>query len=89
MALRTLSPHVIITDELGRADEFESVGRAMSCGVSVAASMHSGSFGDIKKHSDFIAKAVRYIAVLNMKSGKRICRLYDTEKKTDEIIELT
>ncbi|MFV0498108.1 MAG: hypothetical protein ACK5L0_08095 [Candidatus Fimivivens sp.] len=43
MAVRNLSPQVILCDELGSQREVESVVRALNCGVSVITTIHAGS----------------------------------------------
>ena len=40
-AVRTLSPQVIICDELGDRQEVEQLLQALNCGVSVVASIHA------------------------------------------------
>lgn len=63
MMLRSMSPEVIITDELGTAEDFKAVKRLMNCGVSVIASAHGTSStslanryegGEIEKYFDVI-----------------------------------
>lgn len=48
MALRTLSPEVIVTDELGGEREADAVREAAFCGVSTIASAHAGSLSDLR-----------------------------------------
>ena len=50
MAIRTLSPEVIITDELGHQEDFEAVREAARCGVSVIASLHAASYAQLVKN---------------------------------------
>lgn len=47
VALRNLSPEVIITDELGSRDA-EYLQRAVSCGVPVVTTVHAGNLEDMK-----------------------------------------
>lgn len=89
MALRTLSPDVIITDELGKAADFDCVNRALNSGVAVAVSMHSGSIEDIRKTAPQIYENVRYVALLKKERDKRICVLSDTFHNTSERLILT
>jgi len=42
--VRALSPRVIVTDELGHADEARAVREGMRCGVSMAVSAHASSW---------------------------------------------
>lgn len=47
MALRTLAPQVIITDELGGVEEADAVREARFSGVTTIASAHAGGFGEL------------------------------------------
>lgn len=47
LMLRSLSPQVIITDELGRAEDVQAVAEAVSAGVSVITSAHGSSLEEI------------------------------------------
>lgn len=44
--LRSMSPEIIVTDELGSAADAEAVCRAAAGGVCVLASAHAGSIAD-------------------------------------------
>ena len=48
MMLRSMSPEVIITDELGTAEDFEAVNKMLSCGVSIIASVHGRNLEQAK-----------------------------------------
>jgi stage III sporulation protein AA len=43
MAIRSLSPEVVVTDEIGRQEDVQAVLEATHAGVSVMASAHAGS----------------------------------------------
>ena len=47
LMLRSLSPQVIITDEIGRAEDVQAVAEAVSAGVSVISSVHGSSLDEI------------------------------------------
>lgn len=49
MLLRSMSPEVIITDEIGSSDECEAVRSIMNSGVAVIASIHGGSVRELLK----------------------------------------
>lgn len=74
MALRSLSPQVIITDELGGDRDLEAVRRALNCGVSVLASMHAGSIAQLarKKEAREIRELFDAVACLTIQEGKRV-----------------
>ncbi len=59
MALRTMSPQVIITDELGTIGDIEAVERMTICGVSVIASMHGGSIIQSSELFKYFDMAIR------------------------------
>ena len=46
-AVRTLSPEFIFCDELGGEKEVQAVKQAMYCGVSMVATVHCGSMGEL------------------------------------------
>lgn len=49
MAIRCLSPQIIIADELGYKEDFEAVCEAAVSGVSCVCSIHAKSFEDLEK----------------------------------------
>lgn len=52
--LRSLSPDLIITDELCDEKDFECVKSAVNCGVKIIASIHGESIFDLTKKSFFV-----------------------------------
>lgn len=50
MSIRALSPRVIICDELGSKDDFETIQYALKSGVNIIATAHGYSVEDIKKN---------------------------------------
>ena len=62
--IRSMSPNVIIADELGNKEDFDSILYASNCGVSVVATIHANSVIDLKNKSNFSE-------VLNKKIFKR------------------
>lgn len=49
MALRSLSPEVLVTDEIGRREDTEAVEEAVNCGVSVLVTAHGQSFEELER----------------------------------------
>lgn len=47
MLLRSMAPEVIITDEIGRAEDAAAVGESLRCGVRVITSVHAGTFEEL------------------------------------------
>ncbi|MDR1392261.1 MAG: stage III sporulation protein AA [Clostridiales bacterium] len=56
MMLRSMSPDVLITDEIATKDDAKAVEQAIGCGVSIVATAHGESIDDVKtrKNIDFI-----------------------------------
>ncbi len=50
-ALRTLSPQVIICDEVGSADEADKISKAFHCGVNFIAAVHAATPGEALRRS--------------------------------------
>lgn len=53
MALRSLSPRVIITDEIGRQEDIQAVLECLNAGVTVITSAHAGSVAELEKRPLF------------------------------------
>jgi stage III sporulation protein AA len=74
LALRALSPDVIITDEIGREADLASIREVLNCGVSIIATAHGNELNDIKRRLFFSKllseKAFDRIIVLNKNLGK-------------------
>ena len=49
MALRSLSPQVIITDEIGRQEDIWAIQECVNAGVAVISSVHAGSLDELQK----------------------------------------
>ena len=47
LVLRSMSPQVLITDEIGTEADIEAIQTALSCGVAVIASIHAASRSDL------------------------------------------
>ena len=52
MVLRSLSPDVIVTDELGGREDIEAIKRITSSGAAVIATVHGSGVGMIKRRQD-------------------------------------
>jgi stage III sporulation protein AA len=53
MALRSLSPRVIITDEIGRSEDIDAVMECMNAGVAVITSAHAASAAELQRRPIF------------------------------------
>lgn len=47
MAVRSMSPQAVVTDEIGSGEDIEAIRSALRCGVCVIASAHARSAGDL------------------------------------------
>lgn len=84
IAIRNLSPQIVICDEIGLCDETESILECKNCGVEVICSAHAGNINELldrenikKLHNHKIFSG--YIQIGNIK-GKR---KYDYFKRKD------
>lgn len=70
--LRSLSPDIIICDELGGEEDARSLSEALRCGAAFIATIHAGSMDDLKKRPISVSLlhtgAFRYVVFL---SGRR------------------
>lgn len=75
IALRTLSPQVIIVDEIGRLAEAEAMLESLNSGVRVIASAHAGSVEELRRRKNiapFFDRQVFDVLVgLSIEGGKR------------------
>ena len=53
LGIRSMSPDILVCDELGDIDDFEAVEYAINCGVAVIATMHAGNLEDLKSKPEF------------------------------------
>lgn len=79
--IRSMSPQVIITDELSSPEDASAVLEAQACGVKVCASAHGGSLQDAASRPALAAlmsrRAFDLYAVLSPEGSGRIAALYD------------
>lgn len=71
--IRSLSPDIIITDEIGQEEDVEAIMYASSCGVKVMASVHSDSIETLSKKAIFSQilkdKIFKRFVVLSKRNG--------------------
>ena len=71
--LRSMSPDIVVTDELGTESDFEAVEYASCCGVSVFATIHAKDVNDIKNKKKIMSmidkKLIERIVVLSNRNG--------------------
>ena len=71
--IRSLSPNIIVTDELGQAEDIDAVLYAVNCGVSIIASTHCESIDQFLNKQSFEKiirdKVFKRYVVLSMRQG--------------------
>lgn len=82
MVLRSMSPQVIVVDELGKEEDFVMLEQMWCSGVKVLGSMHAGSLGELFLHPMFcryIEKGMieRFVELVRLQDGSRAFRIYD------------
>ena len=53
LGIRSMSPQIIVTDELGDINDFEAIEYAINCGVAVIATMHARNIEELKNKPSF------------------------------------
>ena len=73
MAIRALSPEVIITDELGRREDAEAIRECINAGVSIVSSVHASSVDELAARpimSELVeSKIFKNIIILSRSKG--------------------
>ncbi len=80
--IRSMSPNIIVADEIGNIDDLKAIEYAVNCGVSVIASLHSKDIIEFQKKNEFENlinnRAFKRIVVLSQTNGKgTIENIYD------------
>lgn len=79
--VRSMSPQLVITDELGGAEDAAAVMDTIACGASVCASVHGTSLQEVARRPALAAlmarRAFDLYAVLAPEGGGRIAAIYD------------
>ncbi len=86
MLLRSMSPNLIVTDEIGSIDEIKALYTALNGGVSLITTVHGDSIEDIKNRkemSNLLDKDLfKKVIILSAKKGPgTIEKIYDLEEK--------
>jgi|GEM_PF-635700 len=83
IAVRTMSPDVIICDEISTADDIRSVISASSSGVVTASSVHAGSFSELtrKRETKALWESGAIAAAIFISRNKNGFRSIDITKK--------
>lgn len=72
--IRSMSPNIIIADEIGGLDDIKAIEYAVNCGVTVIASVHSKDIYEFQKKVEFVnlikSRAFKRIVVVSQSHGK-------------------
>lgn len=79
LALRSLSPEIIICDEIG--DDYDAVEQCLFCGVKLIAAAHAGSLSELERRAGVseLLPMFEYAAMLGTKG-----KLLETKKQNSE-----
>ncbi len=72
LAIRSLSPQLIVCDEIGKQGDMIAISEATRCGVAVITSIHGENLEQIKKRYPDITEHFDVFVVLDSKVKKRI-----------------
>ncbi|MGL5347397.1 MAG: stage III sporulation protein AA [Peptostreptococcaceae bacterium] len=86
MLLRSMSPNLIVTDEIGNSEEIKALYTALNGGVSLITTVHGDSIEDIKNRKELSSlldkELFKKIIILSAKKGPgTIEKIYDLEEK--------
>jgi len=86
MMIRSLSPQVLIVDEIGRKEDAEAIQEAMHAGIRVIATAHGQDIDDVKRRPGlaplFEAGVFRRYVVLRGVGHQRSYHLYDRDGRS-------
>ena len=74
LMLRSMSPDVIATDEIGSKEDFIAVRNAQKCGVSVIATAHAGDLDDLRRR--FGGDLAIFDKIIFLRARGRVKRIY-------------
>lgn len=78
MMIRSMSPDVLIVDEIGSREDMDALIEALNAGVTVLASAHAGSLDELRKRPSFLpiinVRLFERYVVLTRIRGKKACR---------------
>ena len=79
-AIRSMSPQIVITDELQSKDDWKSAEQATNSGIKIIASCHGKNISDLKS-KDFFNKTVfeRYVVIDDKKPAGSIKGIFDKD----------
>ncbi|MCM3784121.1 stage III sporulation protein AA [Neobacillus mesonae] len=86
MLIRSMSPEVLIVDEIGRQEDAEAIKEALGAGISVIASAHGRDLSELRRRpalQELIHEQYFQLFVILDRSGKKFqFRLADTKQRS-------
>ncbi len=76
MLLRTMSPEVIICDELGGSEDFTAVAEVFGSGTAIIATAHCQSRSEIKRRKNLSKLAEEFNLIITLEGIGEICEVY-------------
>ena len=77
--IRSMSPNVIVTDELSGEEDWLGVRNVINSGVKVIASIHGGSIQDIVRKSEFVNNLFdKYVVLKGASTPGMIDSIYNS-----------
>lgn len=90
MAIRSLSPDVLICDEIGTKDDIEALNTAFNSGVNIVVTVHGSNLSDIKKRKVFddflLSGVIERIIVLSNRLGVGTIENIYSIKRDGEVV---
>ncbi len=85
MAVRSMSPQIILCDEIGTMEEIEAVRASLGCGVRVITTMHAGCWGELVLRPQFkpLISTGAFSQVVLLQGEKYPCQIADIKKSED------
>ncbi len=92
MALRSLSPEVLVTDEIGRREDTEAIEEAVHCGVSMLVTAHGQSFEELERRpalASLLNQGAfgRFVFLSNRQGPGTIEGVYDRQRRTSAALK--
>ena len=91
MLIRSMSPKIIVADEIGSKDDVEAIKYAMCCGIKGIFTAHGSNFEDLKANPELnsllkIGYLDRIVFLSDEKEKGGVCGIYVKNKETYEEI---
>lgn len=89
MMIRSMSPEVLLVDEIGRPEDAEAITEALHAGISVIATAHGFSVDDLSQRPAMANLMVNQLfevyVILNRTAGKLTYRILDRQQRSIQL----